>query len=160
MQILERYQTEKMLLLFNNCFQSLLHTLKDCHASWLALVSYSACWVMRSLFCCKMHLYRWVIMISKQNNFPLSFESDPGLLWVCLTLICDWSRKNSRHHLNQSNTKLKPILIWSLTFSRASSRLPVFTLSSHWLNMPLTFALIVSCYYFGKCSLTHNWKRL
>ena len=120
----------------------------------------SACWVMRSLFRCKMHLYRWVIMISKQNNFPLSFESDPGLLWVCLTLICDWSRKNSRHHLNQSNTKLKPILIWSLTFSRASSRLPVFTLSSHWLNMPLTFALIVSCYYFGKCSLTHNWKRL
>ena len=120
----------------------------------------SACWVMRSLFCCKMHLYRWVIMISKQNNFPLSFESDPGLLWVCLSLICDWSRKNSRHHLNQSNTKVKPILIRSLTFSRASSRLPVFTLSSHWLNMPLTFALIVCCYYFGKCSLTHNWKRL
>lgn len=150
-----------MLLLFHNCFQSLLHTLKDCHASWLAPVSYSACWVMRSLFRCKMHLYRWVIVISKQNNFQLSFESNGGLLWVCTTLICDWwSRKNSHQHINQSNTNLKPILTWSLTFSRTSSRLPVFTLSSHRLNMlSVTFALIVSCYYFAFCFSTCNWKQ-
>ena len=91
---MERYQTEKILLLFHNCFWSLLHTPKDCHASWLAPVTYNACWVMRSLFHCKMHLYRWVIMISKQNDFQLSFESNGGLLWVCFTLICDWwSRK-------------------------------------------------------------------
>ena len=150
-----------MLLLFHNCFWSLLHTPKDCHASWLAPVTYNACWVMRSLFHCKMHLYRWVIMISKQNDFQLSFESNGGLLWVCFTLICDWwSRKKLCHHLDQSNTNLKPILTWPLAFSRPSSRLPVFTLSSHWLNMLLTFALIVCCYYFSFCFSTRIWKRL
>ena len=33
---------------------------------------------------------------------------------------------NSRHNLNQSNVKLKPTTTWSLAFSRALRRLPVF----------------------------------
>ena len=51
-------------------------------------------------------------------------------------------RENSCHHLNQSNATLKLIPTWSLVFSRVLSRLPVFTLSSHWLTMMSTFALI------------------
>ena len=70
-------------------------------------------------------------------------------------LIWDWFRfasprsvigpENSHHHLDQSNAKLKPISTWSPSFSRASSKFPVFTPSSHWLMMTLTFLLIVSC---------------
>ena len=51
-------------------------------------------------------------------------------------------RENSCHHLNQSNATLKLVPAWSLVFSRVLSRLPVFTLSSHWLTMMSTFALI------------------
>ena len=43
--------------------------------------------------------------------------------------------------LNQWNAKLKPITSWSLAFFRASSRLPVFALSSHWLMMMSTLVL-------------------
>ena len=39
--------------------------------------------------------------------------------------------ENSRHPLNQSDAKLKPIATWSLAFPRTWGRLPVFTLSSH-----------------------------
>ena len=48
-------------------------------------------------------------------------------------------KKNLHSHLNQSNAKLILIPTWSLMFSCASSRLPVFTLSSHCLMMVLTF---------------------
>ena len=44
-------------------------------------------------------------------------------------------------HLNQLNAKLEPVAIKSLAFSHFN-RLPVFTLSSHWLMMTLTFILI------------------
>ena len=40
---------------------------------------------------------------------------------------------NSRHSLNQSDAKLKPIMTWSPAFSRAITSLVVYTLSSHWL---------------------------
>ena len=38
--------------------------------------------------------------------------------------------------------KEKPIATWSFAFSRASSSLLVFTLSSHWLMMMQTIVLI------------------
>ena len=40
--------------------------------------------------------------------------------------------ENSRHSLNQSNVKLKPIAAWSPAFSRALGSLVDFTLSSRW----------------------------
>ena len=49
--------------------------------------------------------------------------------------------ENSRHPLNQSDAKLKPIATWG--------RLHVFTLSSHWLLVVFTFVLIGRCDYFG-----------
>ena len=50
--------------------------------------------------------------------------------------------ETSRHLLNQSYAKLKPITTWSHAFSRAWDRLRVFTLSSHWLLVISTFVLI------------------
>ena len=57
--------------------------------------------------------------------------------------------ENSRHPLNQSDAKLKPIATWSLAFSRAWDRLRVFTLSSHWFVVIFIFVLIGCCDYFG-----------
>lgn len=41
--------------------------------------------------------------------------------------------ENLRHHLNQSNSSVKPILTRSIEFSRALGSLLVFTLTCHWL---------------------------
>ena len=68
--------------------------------------------------------------------------------------------ENSHHPLNQSDAKLKPIAKWLLAFSRASGQLHVFTLSSHWLLVILTFVLIGRCDYFGFGFTTLNWKVL
>ena len=45
--------------------------------------------------------------------------------------------QNLRYPLNQSDTKLKPIMTWSPTFPRVFDRLTFFKhiLSSHWLIM-------------------------
>ena len=68
--------------------------------------------------------------------------------------------ENWRLHLNQSNTKLKPTSTRWLAFSRASSRLPAFTSSSHRLMIMLAFVLIDSCDYVGfgffGCSVSHK----
>ena len=50
--------------------------------------------------------------------------------------------ENSRHPLNQSDAKVKPIATWSLAFSRAWDRLRVFTLSSHWFVV-ITLVLVL-----------------
>ena len=68
--------------------------------------------------------------------------------------------ENSRHPLNQSDAKLKPIATWSFAFSRACVWLRVFTLSSHWLLVIFIFALIGRCEYFGFGFTTLNPKAL
>ena len=57
--------------------------------------------------------------------------------------------ETSRHPFNQSDARLKKIATRSPAFSRASSRLSVLTLSSHWLMMMLIFVVIDSCDNFG-----------
>lgn len=52
---------------------------------------------------------------------------------------------NSRHSLNQSDAKLKPITTWSVEFSRALDILVGFILSSHWLFRVFSFLLIGHC---------------
>ena len=47
--------------------------------------------------------------------------------------------ENSRHFLNQSDSKLQSSAIWLLVFSRASSNLLVFTSSSLWLLVMFSF---------------------
>ncbi|RMX49536.1 hypothetical protein pdam_00017440, partial [Pocillopora damicornis] len=76
-----------------------------------------------------------------QNNCQLNVESNPGLFWFYLTLFCDWSRRLAplfRPIRCKTNKTLKT---WSPAFSRASSSLLVFILSSHWL-MIITYEMI------------------
>ena len=63
-----------------------------------------------------------------------SVEGNPGpfgftLLYFVIGL------ENSRRHLNQSGAKLSNNVTWSFAFSRHSSSVLVFIMSSHWLPM-------------------------
>ena len=80
----------------------------------------------------------------------MSFQSNPGLLWVvllCYVIVPE----NSHRFLNQSDAKLKPITTWSLSFPCSFSSL-IFSLL--WLAV-----LIVLVWVFQnlikKCS---NWE--
>ena len=75
----------------------------------------------------------------------LILDDPRSLLWFCFTSPCDWSV----WFIQPIKCKTKTILTWSQAFSRASSRLPVFTLSFYWLMVMFIFALICSCDYFG-----------
>ena len=75
----------------------------------------------------------------------LILDDPRSLLWFGFTLSCDWSV----WFIQPIKCKTKTILTWSQAFSRASSRLPVFTLSFYWLMVMFIFALICSCDYFG-----------
>ena len=69
---------------------------------------------------------------------------------IDFSLLCSViGLENSRHPLNQSDAKEKPISTWSLAFSCASGRLQVFTLSSYWLLLIFIFVLIGRSDYFG-----------
>ena len=54
---------------------------------------------------------------------------------IALVLRYMTGSENSRHFLDQSDSKLTPIATWSPSFSRDSGSLVVFTLSSHWLRV-------------------------
>ena len=68
--------------------------------------------------------------------------------------------EDSRHFLNQSDAKLKPITTWSPTFSRALDNLVGFPLSSHWLLRLFSFLLIDCWDYSGFGCTTLNRKAL
>ena len=57
--------------------------------------------------------------------------------------------KVSRHLLHQSDAKRNLTVSWPLAFSRASRSLLVLTLSSDWLLVMFSFALIGKCDSFG-----------
>ena len=57
--------------------------------------------------------------------------------------------KNSRHLLNQSDAKPKPIATWSHAFSRAWRRLRVFAASSQWFIVLFSSVVIGYCNCFG-----------
>ena len=56
---------------------------------------------------------------------------------------------SSHHPLNQSHAELKTVATSSPAFSRASSNLLVFILSSDWFLLTLTFDLTGRCDYFS-----------
>ena len=56
---------------------------------------------------------------------------------------------SSHHPLNQSHAELKTVANSSPAFSRASSNLLVFILSSDWFLLTLTFDLTGRCDYFS-----------
>ena len=78
----------------------------------------------------------------------LNVESNPGLNWLCFTVLFDWPRKLAPPS-QPIRCKLKPIAPWSLAFSRATGRLHAFTSSCHWLPLIISFTLIGRCDYFG-----------
>lgn len=55
----------------------------------------------------------------------------------------------SWRHLNQSDSILTSILIWTLAFSRVYYSLLVFTESFNWLMIMSNFTPIGSCSQFG-----------
>ena len=62
--------------------------------------------------------------------------------------------RNSRHFFVQSEVKPKPIVTRSRTFSRASCRLRVFTLSFDWFNELSLSSVIGQNDYFGLKPIT------
>ena len=82
---------------------------------------------------------------------------------VCFGFALLWSvigLKISRHFLNQSEVKLKPIATSSRTFSRALCRLHVFASSFDWFTgLPVSFVIGQSD-YFGFGFTTLIWKLL
>ena len=91
-----------------------------------------------------------IFFILSHPCFRAVFNLVLKLILACFgfALLCSViGLENSRHHLNQSDAKLKPLTLVTRVFPRFS-RLPVFTCSSHISSMMmLTFVLIG--YYFG-----------
>ena len=86
-------------------------------------------------------LFGRYISESKQwRSFQLRIESNPSLRFGI-------GPKNSCHLLKQSNKQLEPIVIWLFAFPAFHA--VCFNLSSLWLMMMTTFALIGCCDYFG-----------
>ena len=119
-----------------------------------------------------LHLEGIKISLSFSNSTKPSFkhikhnlENNPKLHRLCLTSFCDWSKKNSRHSLNQSDAKLKPTTTWSPAFSRALGSLVVVTLNFQWLFWLVVVITLVWFYdtqskralYSGSDSNT-NWQ--
>ena len=63
----------------------------------------------------------------------LAFSRALHLFQVCPRPRMVIGLENLRHHLNQSNSRVKPILARSIVFSRALGSLLVYTLTCHWL---------------------------
>ena len=82
------------------------------------------------------------------------------LLWFCIPALIDWF-KNSRHFLNQSEVKPKPIVTRLRTFSRASSRLHVFGSSFDWITgLSVSFVIGQSDYIgFGYGTLSSTYVK-
>ena len=75
----------------------------------------------------------------------------------CITTLCDWLT-NSRHFLNQWESKPKPIVFSPHAFSRAWRQLHVFASSSDWFVVLFTSVSIGQSNYFG-FGFTHSKKK-
>ena len=64
--------------------------------------------------------------------------------------------ENLHHFLDQSESNLKLDVLWSLAFSRASIKLRVLSLSSHWFFDITSFHLIGCCFGFGFTTLNRK----
>ena len=90
----------------------------------------------------------------------MSVESNTRVCFGFALLRSLIGSQNSRHFLNQSDAKLKPIVIWSHAFSRAWRRLDVFASSSDWFLVLFSSVVIGQSDYFGFGFTILNWKQL
>ena len=73
---------------------------------------------------------------------------NPRLLFFCITLLCDWSRKLVPLSQPIKRKNVKPITTSTLAFP-ALCQFNRFYLSSYWLLKVFSFPLIGCCDYFG-----------
>ena len=86
--------------------------------------------------------------VSALVGFSTEFRSNRRLYWFCSirTVI---GLEDSRHYINQSQTKIKPTATWSRVFSHVRGRLQVCNTSSYRL-LVIFFQLkgIILCFSF------------
>lgn len=93
------------------------------------------------------------------KQFSIEWRKYPGLPWVCLTLLCDWSRKLELPS-EPIRFKVKPLTTWS-PFFRTSISFFFFvcSLCSLWPFVIFFVTLIGHSDYFG-FDLKSSWKAL
>ena len=96
-----------------------------------------------SIIGCYCTLYK--VDTSKADSY--SWSRTPIAL-VCIATLCDWL-KISRHFLNQSEVKPKPLATYSYALSRAWHGRRVFASSSDWFIGLFTTVVIGQSNYFG-----------
>ena len=93
----------------------------------------------------------------RRRNFKISDANNPVFsVFALLRSATSW--ENSHLPLNQSDTKLKSIASFSPILPCASVSFTVFTLSSYWLLMMLTFVLKSRGNHFGSGFSKLCWK--
>ena len=85
--------------------------------------------------------YFFSSVLCRKSNIQLSVQS-MRFAFVCLVSLLVIGPENSRHSLNQSNLRVKPIALESPAFSRAWRQL-------HVLALNLSFAQVGRCDYFS-----------
>ena len=85
--------------------------------------------------------YLFSSVLCRKSNIQLSVWS-MRFAFVCLVSLLVIGPENSRHSLNQSNLRVKPIALESPAFSRAWRQL-------HVLALNLSFAQVGRCDYFS-----------
>ena len=114
----------------------------------------------------KIYWFLWSSMIiSRKRAIQLNKVAKKNLRLLCFALLrYVIGPQNSRHFLNQSDLKLKPVVTWSHAFSRASGGWTAFTSSSHWHLVTFPFLWLVVVIVLGlvlwnsieNCSIVHN----
>ena len=106
----------------------------------------------------QLHGEKIYIIFVMQVIYRAIFNQVSKVIRDCIAVVI--GLENLRHPLSQSDATLKPILTWSLTFSNASGRLHVLTLSSDWFLLTFIFVLIGRCDYLSFGFMTLNRKAL
>ena len=147
-------QTRTCLLAISSHVPGICCSVPACYQGWSKLLIHCQCTFLLPEEQISPHLYylmekralTYTHKKTKQNIiiFRFSVESNPGLLLFCFSSHCDWSRKLAS--LSQPvRLRLKTITTWALAFSRATSCLLVYILSSHWFPAIIPFPMIGCC---------------
>ena len=104
---------------------------------------FNRCWSCEGIQKCV------IVIHDRQSGFQL--------LWFCIARLCDWLKKTSRHFINQSEVKPKPIVTCLHAFSRAWHRLHVLATSSDcFIGLSASVVIGQSDYFGGLNSTTFN----
>ena len=99
------------------------------------------------------------VLIERFSTECRKYFRNCSAIWFCIATLCDWL-KMSRHFLDQSEVKPKPIVTYSHAFSRAWHGRHVFASSSDWFIRLFTTVVIGQSNYFGFGFTTDRSKTL